>query len=55
MAEYDKAEVANAQSAWRKQDMETWGKRDDKSISERKHALVDLLCAHIPVASKGRE
>ena len=45
---YDEAKIAEAQKAWRKQDLKTWGQSDPESVAKRSDALLDLLCAHVP-------
>lgn len=45
----DESAIAKAQEKWRAQDEETWDKWDKDSMARRKEALLDLLCAHIPI------
>ena len=52
MPKYDEPKIAAAQAAWRKQDLKTWDKFDVDSVTTRSDALLDLLCAHVPVARK---
>ena len=47
MPTYDEKAIEAARAAWREQDERTYGKTDGKSISTRRAALIDLLCAHV--------
>lgn len=49
MPKYDEKAISAAQENWRKVDMPTFGKSDEESIKARHDALLDLLCAHVPV------
>lgn len=40
--------IAEAQAAWRKQDLKTWNKYGKESMAIRREALLDLMCAHVP-------
>jgi hypothetical protein len=51
MPTYNEPDIAAAKAAWRKQDIKTWGKLDADSVSTRHDALIDLLCAHVPIKS----
>lgn len=50
MPKYDEQAISSAQENWRKIDLPTWGKKDEASIKARHDALLELLCAHVPVS-----
>ena len=52
MVDYNEAAIKDAQAKWREIDEPTWGKLDRGSVKVRHEALLDLLCAHIPVEIK---
>lgn len=49
MTQYDEKAIRAAQKKWRDQDLRTWASRKPEDIAERHDALLDLLCAHVPV------
>jgi hypothetical protein len=49
VTQYDEKAIASAQEKWRKQDELTFGRWDAASMARRQEALLDLLCAHIPI------
>ena len=49
MAEYNEDAIREARENWHKTDRRTFEKKDRESLNARHNAVLDLLCAHIPV------